>query len=256
MRRCRRRPGPGGMVVLVLLTIVVVPMRAVAQERPVLEVEAVGDLPAFLADISLLLIPKVPSDIWHVREFIRSEAFAEFRLKRGDLAAVDAIYRHALCLSWNNRGEALLISMLATMDHRRVGIRTPLLGASIWLPLTSEFEEDFQARVNALPCRLYPDTPPARSGDRDKLQHFFGSAFIAYTSGSAGPAERTGVFVEWGEERFIVGGLADVRDMRSNLQGATFGMALMENMEALPSVFFRSAPADTATGSRPLWEAP
>jgi hypothetical protein len=153
---------------------------------------------------------------------------------------VDAVFVRARELSWGNLYEALLISALATFDHRRFGVDAPALGPLFWFPLTSEFEEDFQARLKALPSRLYADTPVDPAGDRDKLQHFFGSAFVAAVSESREAAGRVGDFVEWGEERFIVGGINDERDARANRQGQEFGLRILTDGGARPSQFLRS----------------
>ena len=193
--------------------------------------------PDILRAISPLLIPKAIGDCALLRDYIRSEEFAQLRKSCGDLWCVNAIYLEALRLSWNSRSEALLISAFASFDHRRVGVRLPLVGPLLWLPLTSEFEEEFDDRLKALPSKLYPDTPPGAAGDRDKLEHFFGSAFLAYTLDANDPAERVGDFVEWGEERFIVGGVNDERDKRSNAHGRRFGLSLRNDDTVLPSDF-------------------
>jgi hypothetical protein len=192
-------------------------------------------IPPLVTALSPLLLPKVIGDCWLLKEYLRSDEFAGVRHAYGDLYAVDVVYDRALRLAWNNTYEALLITAFATMDHRRVGIRVPMLGSLLWFPLSSEFQEDFDARVNALPSRLYFDTPDDRAGDRDKLQHFFGSAFLAYTLESDDAPGRIGDFIEWGEERFIVGGVNDERDQRANFQGRTFGLRLLGDDSVWPS---------------------
>jgi hypothetical protein len=196
----------------------------------------VADIVTMLAPV---LLPKFVADTYRLREFITTEEFAGIRSTRGDPAAVDAIFVRARELSWGNVYEALLISAFATFDHRRVGVDPPVLGPLLWFPLTSEFEEDFQVRLKALPSRLYEDTPAGPAGDRDKLQHFFGSAFVAAASESREAAVRVGDFVEWGEERFIVGGVNDERDVRANQQGQEFGLRILTDGGARPSQFLR-----------------
>ncbi len=186
-----------------------------------------------------ILLPKFAADTYRLKEFIRSEEFAGIRATLGDPAAVDTLFARARDLSWGNLYEALLISALATLDHRRVGVHLPLIGPLLWFPLTSEFEEDYRSRVAALPRRLYPDTPPDPAGDRDKLQHFFGSAFLAAVSESRDAAGRIGDFVEWGEELFIVGGVADPRDARANWQGQEFGLHVLVRNGERPSKYLR-----------------
>jgi len=126
------------------------------------------------------------------------------------------------------------------MDHREFGVRLPLFGPVLWFPLTSEFADTFRARLDALPSRLYADTPGGRAGDRDKLQHFFGSAFLTVLFESADAADRVGQFIEIGEDMFVVGGVNDPRDMRANRQGQAFGTRLLAGEDACPSHFIES----------------
>jgi hypothetical protein len=203
---------------------------------PEADVDSISAVPAIATFLAPFLLPKVAADVCQLRSYVQEEEYLRLRRQRGDLAGVDAIYRRALRLSWNSTSAALLVSLLATMDHRRVGVRLPVAGMVVWFPLTSEFPAEFNARVGALPAQLYPDSPPG--GDRDKLQHFFGSALVAAVTESREAAERAGDFVEWGEDRFILGGVLDPRDLRANAQGASFGLALLENPAALPSAYF------------------
>ncbi len=203
------------------------------------EFDPPAEVPQFLTAIAPVLIPVVIANGVQLKQYIVGEEFAHFRQKYGDLYAVDAVFNRAMRLSWNNVYEALLISFVATMDHARVGLRLPLIGPLFWFPLTSEFPDEFRRRVDALPKRLYPDTPNDRAGDRDKLQHFFGSALLAGVSDSRAAADRVGNFVEWGEDLFIVDGVLDERDVRANRQGQDFGLRLLEDPWARPSQFIR-----------------
>ena len=203
---------------------------------------------SLLRGISPLLMVKMFADCAQLKAYVRSEEFLKVRTSEGDLKGVDAIYARALELAWHNIPEALLISAFATMDHRRVGVRLPLLGPLLWFPLTSEFADEFDARLRALPSRLYPDSPRDPEGDRDKLQHFFGSAFIAYSTRSGDPADRIGDFIEETEEACIVGGVNDERDKRSNGHGRSFGLALLVEEDARPSSFITLAPSPAGNG--------
>jgi hypothetical protein len=185
-----------------------------------------------------LFFPKILQDEFRLKEYICSDEFASFRRVYGDLNAVDAIFDCALKVSWNNVYEALLLSFVCTIEHRNFGVRLPLIGPLLWVPLTSEFPDEFQQRVRSLPSRLFSDTPPGFAGDRDKLQHFFGSAFITYTFESREASQRIGMFVEWGEDKFVVEGSLDERDIRANVQGQEFGSGLLGDASLLPSGFF------------------
>lgn len=220
---------------------------AQAQEEhavpPLLPRDRVPDL---LSAISPFLFPKIVQDGHRLKEYIRSEEFAGDRKEHGDLYAVDLMFDTALRTSWNNPYEALLISFVAVMDHRTFGVRLPVIGDLLWFPLTSEFSEDFAARVAALPKHLYADSPGGPGGDRDKLQHFFGSALLTFLTESPEAAERAGEFVEWGEGQFIVGGVYDERDLRANRQGQRFAHRLLADPAALPSVSLQEKDADAA----------
>jgi hypothetical protein len=222
-----------------LLLMVAVGVRAQG-EAPGPEFTPHDEVPEILTVLSPFLLPKVLADTWTLRDYIRGEEFLEFRTRWGDRYSVDAIFDTAVRLCWNNTGLALLISFLASMDHRRVGVDIPVIGPLIWLPLTSEFEEEFHQRVERLPCGIYADTGPDGC-DRDKLQHFFGSAFLAFVTESREAAQRVGDFVEWGEGRFIVGGATDARDLRANHQGQMFGLALLNDHRSRPSAFLITA---------------
>lgn len=187
-----------------------------------------------------LFVPKLVQDDYLLREYIRSAEFARVRADRGDHAAVDAIFDEAKRLSWGNLYEALFLSLMATMDHRRFGVNLPIVGPLVWVPLTGEFPDEFEARIASLPRHLYEDSPASQSGDRDKLQHFFGSALIAYVFESRETAERVGDFIEWGEDKVIVDGALDERDVRANRHGQEFGLSLLYDRNSRPSMFLRT----------------
>jgi hypothetical protein len=182
-----------------------------------------------------LLIPVVFAAVHELKMLLRDEEFQRIRQRWGDVYAVDVAFRWAEQLCWNNRTMSLCVMFLAIMDHRRVGFRVPLLGPILWLPLSGEFPSEFVERLSALPAHMFPDSPPDVYGDRDKMQHFFGSALLAYVFGGSAPAERVGDFIEWGEDAFVVGGAYDRRDLEANNRGRHFAARLRENREALPS---------------------
>ncbi|HUI10513.1 MAG TPA: hypothetical protein VL221_09310 [Bacteroidota bacterium] len=189
--------------------------------------------PAILRVISPLIVPKIFQDCYLLREYVTSGELSAARHAYGDLYAVDCVFERAMRLCWDNPYEALLVCAFALMDHERFGVRLPVGGIVLWFPLTSELRGEFIARVDSLPSRLYADTPP--EGDRDKLQHFFGSAFITAITESAARADLVGLFVEWGEELCIVGGVNDARDVRANRQGQRFALDLLAQGDARPS---------------------
>lgn len=186
--------------------------------------------------------PELIQDTRQIRAYVRDQRFRILLQRCGDMRAVDAIYQKALKISEYNIGRALFLSMMATLEHQNVNLKVPMLG-SIDVPLTFEEDNLFKARQRNLPSRIYPETPVGEHGDKDKLQHFFGSAYLAYVSESPGFTRTSGNLIEWGEAKFVVGGADDRRDKRANKQGEHFGHDLLSVRILLPSDYF-SLPVD------------
>jgi hypothetical protein len=181
-----------------------------------------------------LFTPQLVKDTRRIREYVRDGRFGDLLRRCGDLRAVDGIFQKALKIAEFNIARALFLSMVGCLEHQNIQVDMPVLGA-VGLPLTFEADSLFNARLRNLPRRLYDDTPTGEAGDKDKLQHFFGSAYISYVSGSPELARSVGNAVEWGEAKMIVGGADDPRDKRANLQGEAFGHDLLYVNTLLPS---------------------
>jgi len=178
--------------------------------------------------------PRIVTETRIIRSFIRDERFARLMQRCGDIRATDAIYIKALVLTEFNTGRALFLSLLAVLDHQSIRVKMPVIGA-LTVPMTLEEDEAFSKRSEQLPRRLYPDTPRNPSGDRDKLQHFFASAYLEYIGEAAKITDAVGNAVEAAEAQVIIGGANDERDKRANRQGAAFGRGLLSDRTRLPS---------------------
>lgn len=177
-------------------------------------------------------LPPFFKDEAHLKRYLRDDRFYELRKSYDDTLAVDAIFDHAMLIADEDVQHALLICTFAVMDHRRLGLRVPLFG-SVYLPLTAEHDSLFRIRRTHLPKKLLSDKP--RSSDKDKLQHFFGSAYVAYMFNSNTIAEWIGDLFEIGEDRFVLGGRTDERDQLANEKGREFGLRLLRDARTLPS---------------------
>jgi hypothetical protein len=178
----------------------------------------------------------------HVSEYIASDHFVNLRHKIGDLSATDSIYAEALSFNRNDYSEALLSLMFATVPYREVLIQIPIIKTLVDYPLISADNETYQKKNKNLPRYLFFDTPNDDYGDKDKLAHFFGSAFLSYESNIFDLGKLIGYFVEAFEESFKVQSGVDVRDLDVNDYGRLFGKILKENKKILPSqiILFRS----------------
>ena len=179
-------------------------------------------------------LPPVFRDRITLEKYLRDRRFQRIRTLCGDTLAVDEIFAKAVEIADGSTGYALLLAALATFDHHRLGVIVPLIGV-ISFPLAIESRPDYAIRYSHLPRRVLPDSAGRHRRDRDKLQHFFGSAYLAYESDSKSFAQFVGDFVEWGEPRFIVGGDYDERDKYANRLGEEFGMRLLDGEKLLPS---------------------
>jgi hypothetical protein len=185
----------------------------------------------FLSD---LFTPQIIIDTKHVRNYILDDRFQILRNRFGDTRAIDAVYLKSLKIADYNVARALFLSFMAVLEHRKVDVKIPIIGV-FSMPLTFEHDTIFSARINHLPARVYKDSPKGAAGDRDKLQHFFGSAYISYVSEAPEFARATGNLIEWGESQFVVSGTDDQRDRRANKQGEYFGQDLLVVQTLLPS---------------------
>jgi hypothetical protein len=150
-----------------------------------------------------------------------------------DLDRLDMIYLRALNEAGGDHGDALFAALIAVFEHHNVP-----LSIGINLPLTLEPGEAFDRRVARLPRRLFADRP--EGDDRDKLQHFFASAWLAWTGGSSLLADLIGLGIEVGEDSFVTGGANDRRDVRANRLGHHFAELLRDHPQALPGMMFRA----------------
>lgn len=180
-----------------------------------------------------LFPPFLIHNISELKSFIRSDVFLTYKKQNGDVAAVDLIFQKGKELTRGNVGISLLICAIATLDHYTLGIKIPLI--NLYIPLTNETKEDYRKRTANLPTHFYSNSPKYPYGDKDKLQHIFGSAFLIYVFESESLAERYSLFVEKIEDRYIKDGNYDVRDMEANKDGQKFGWLLIKNEYAKPS---------------------
>ncbi len=172
--------------------------------------------------------------VHQLRNFIRSEEFKTLKNKVGDIYAVDIIYKKSLVLCDYDVKDALFVCALATLDHRKINFKLPILGIKIPIFLTSESNEKFFKRTSNLPSHILSDT----IDDRDKLQHFFFSAYLTYTNEGKASADKIGLIVEEGE-KLGLNLVKDERDILANRLGQSFGLYLHKNPLALPSRFLQ-----------------
>jgi hypothetical protein len=190
------------------------------------------------------LMPQLICDTRKIREYVLDERFEKLRLREGDVRAIDAIYLKSANIAEHNIARTLFLSLMAVLDHKKIYIKFPLI-KSICMPLTFENDSVFLARSKHLPSHFYADGPKTAAGDLDKLQHFFGSAYLAYVSESPEFTLSFGNLAEQIEEKIVIGGRDDIRDRRTNKQGLSFGRDLLLVQTLLPSDYLTSLNVQT-----------
>lgn len=183
-------------------------------------------------------------------KYIASDHFRTLHSSDSDLALVDSLYLKALEYTKGDIPEALLFLTFATIPYNEIPLVIPGIRLRINIPLPSSKDSVFHAKNRNLPSALFFDTyahSPAdtdpetglpdesRYGDRDKLPHFFGSAYLSYISLWFDFTKIIGIFVEEFEESFYIQSKADPRDIRADNLGNIFGKGLKRNRTLLPS---------------------
>lgn len=176
-----------------------------------------------------LILPEGIRIGYEMRSYIASPAFGAFDSSVTPERAFNEIYLEALELAHGDVSNAELGASIGSFEHEFIPLN--LLGIRIDLPLTSESHSAFERRWSHLPAYLYH----THELDRDKLQHFFASAWLKSTLGMDWLVNLAGHAVEEGENLFVEGGFIDPRDLHANVDGRGFAVRTSENPAALPS---------------------
>ncbi len=178
---------------------------------------------------------KLSKVVNYLSDFIASDYFIELKETNSDLALVDSIYLRAIAFTEENYGEALLAITFTAITYKEVPLVIPLFSSIINFPLISADDSTFNLKNKNLPQKLFFDSTNKEYGDKDKLAHFFGNAFLGYSQNIFDLSDLIGYFVESFEESFKVQSKVDYRDLNVNWYGDLFGKLLRDNSKLLPS---------------------
>jgi len=171
-----------------------------------------------------------------ISDFIASDSFTSLKENQGEFFAIDSLYSTALHLTENDIQEALLALTFSVVPYKYVPIQFVI---RIKYPLISADDSTFKQKNKNLPKYFLPDSPTNEFGDKDKLAHFFGNAFVAYTSRVFDLTKAIGYFVEVFEENFTTDNQIDYRDLKVNQLGEAFGKSLKKDKTLFPSSFIK-----------------
>ena len=178
---------------------------------------------------------KLSKNVNYISEFIASDYFKKLSKSNNDLALADTIYLRAVHITNNDYSETLLALTFAVVPYKKVPIKIPYFNIQLYYPLISADEETFLVKNKNLPAMLYFDSPQNLYGDKDKLAHFFGSAYLTVSTNLFDFGNLIGYFVEAFEEDFKVQSSIDYRDLEVNFLGKCFGNLLKKDKSILPS---------------------
>ncbi len=126
--------------------------------------------------------------------------------------------------------------MFVFLQHPSVTLDFPAPVPDIIIPLLTPDSELFNERNELIPRGFLFDSKYYSSDDRDKLSHFFGSAFLGYNNFSW-LTLLIGNMIEASEELLIVRNKVDHRDLKINFLGFKYGERLRKEPFRLPSSF-------------------
>lgn len=162
-----------------------------------------------------------------ISNYILSPAFSE--IHRDDLVRVDSIYANALRICGNDKSEAMLSLAVIFSPVSKI----KLFGLSVAIPTVGD--SIYRAVSERTPSMLFSDSPKNLFGDRDKLAHFFGSAFLRYSKNLINISYYTGILVELFEDGMNLPGGLDQRDLAADLLGIKFAEETRDNERTMPS---------------------
>lgn len=178
---------------------------------------------------------KLSANVNHISNYIASQKFVDLKSEIGDLHSIDSIFNEAVRKTNSDYSETFLALTFATVPYKEVPIQMPLIKTLLHYPLISAADSIFILKNKNLPRYIFFDSSNDGYGDKDKLAHFFGSAYLSHASNIFDLGNLIGYFVEVFEESFKVQSTVDDRDLMTNNLGNTFGTLLKSNKNIMPS---------------------
>lgn len=168
-------------------------------------------------------------------DFINSEDFSKLKKHNSDLDLVDTLFLRAVKFYNYDYSEALLALTFVTLPFQNMPLHIPYTKIIFNLKLPSGDDEHILTKIKNLPKNIFIDSPKTNFGDKDKIAHFFGNAYLAYSVRIFNISKFLSIFVELFEDAFKVEGGIDNKDFVANHLGYLFGKELLNNPHSLPS---------------------
>jgi len=183
----------------------------------------------------IFLEKDLESGITYIVNYINSEKFKELKNGNNDLELVDSIYKNSLSFYNNDISETLLALTFSTLPFTEMPLQIPIIKINLSATLPAGPPSKLNNKNENLPKNIFFDSPKTNFGDKDKLAHFFGNAYLAYSIRLFNMSKFLSILVELFEDAFKVEGQIDYRDFIANTIGYQFGMRLRDDEDYLPS---------------------
>lgn len=168
-----------------------------------------------------------------INEYIASDYFIELHKTKSPYELLDSIYYKSLYHFKGDKSETLLALTFATIPFKKIPLELPLIGR-IDLPLPAVRDSIYYLKNKNLPRNLFFDSDNSEIDNRDKIAHFFGSAFLSYNVDLFNFTEFMSIFIETFEAGFKIEGFFDPRDIIVNDLGKNFGNIIEDGNRISP----------------------
>lgn len=168
--------------------------------------------------------------LFYLSNYIASDEFKDIKT---DLEKVDSLFSKGNLFFNNDISETLLCLTFSCLPFNKIDLK--FFSTIIKIPLPSPAQNIFYSRLKNLPSKLFFDSPQNEFGDKDKLSHFFGNAFLRYNFSFFNISKFMGIFVEVTEENFFANGGYSYRDLIVNNLGELFAEMLLKDKNTKPS---------------------
>ena len=177
--------------------------------------------------------------VTYIVNFIISEKYDSLSQINSDLDLLDTLYLRALHFHYHNIDDALLTLTFATLAFNEMPLHFPFTNFQLGAKLPSGPDGTLHEKIKKIPKQIFIDSPQSNFGDKDKVAHFFGNAFLSNSVTIFNLSKFLSILVELFEDAFKVEGTIDNRDFVANFLGYHFGKHVSIDEKYLPSQSLR-----------------
>ena len=177
--------------------------------------------------------------VTYMVNFIISDYYDSLSQSNSDLDLIDTLYLRSLNYHNYSIDEALLALTFATLAFNEMPLHFPFTNIKLAANLPAGPDGTLQKKKLNIPKQIFVDSPQTNFGDKDKVAHFFGNAYLSNSVSIFNLSKFLSILVELFEDSFKVEGTIDNRDFIANFLGYHFGKQVSRDEKYLPSQSLR-----------------